>query len=197
MTGSPAKCICFSKCCANFSIVIVRSSWNHRNYYKRCEKNISKTKAIDIPLDGRLSLVAQDIQKGTCRLLRSHGFAPVTELILGNGRRADVAAVDGSGALVIVEIKSSVEDFRSDKKWPDYGDHCDRFYFAVTKDFPVAILPEKTGLIVADRYGGEILRDAPDNKLSGARRKAVLLRVTRTAALRLHDLHDPDASKTS
>ena len=158
---------------------------------------IDNNPAIDVPVDGRLSPIAQDIQKGVCRLLRSHGFAPVTELILGNGRRADVAAVDGSGALVIVEIKSSVEDFRSDTKWPDYLDHCDRLYFAVPKDFPIQILPNETGLILADRYGGEILMDAPEEKLSGARRKAVLLRFARTAALRLHDLYDPDAGNAT
>lgn len=158
---------------------------------------IDNNPAIDVPVDGRLSPIAQDIQKGVCRLLRSHGFAPVTELILGNGRRADVAAVDGSGALVIVEIKSSVEDFRSDTKWPDYLDHCDRLYFAVPKDFPIQILPNETGLILADRYGGEILMVAPEEKLSGARRKAVLLRFARTAALRLHDLYDPDAGNAT
>jgi len=158
---------------------------------------IDNNPAIDVPVDGRLSPIAQDIQKGVCRLLRSHGFAPVTELILSNGRRADVAAVDGSGALVIVEIKSSVEDFRSDTKWPDYLDHCDRLYFAVPKDFPIQILPNETGLILADRYGGEILMDAPEEKLSGARRKAVLLRFARTAALRLHDLYDPDAGNAT
>ena len=158
---------------------------------------IDNNPAIDVPVDGRLSPIAQDIQKGVCRLLRSHGFAPVTELILGNGRRADVAAVDGSGALVIVEIKSSVEDFRSDTKWPDYLDHCDRLYFAVPKDFPIQILPNETGLILADRYGGEILMDAPEEKLSGARRKTVLLRFARTAALRLHDLYDPDAGNAT
>lgn len=158
---------------------------------------IDNNPAIDVPVDGRLSPIAQDIQKGVCRLLRSQGFAPVTELILGNGRRADVAAVDGSGALVIVEIKSSVEDFRSDTKWPDYLDHCDRLYFAVPKDFPIQILPNETGLILADRYGGEILMDAPEEKLSGARRKTVLLRFARTAALRLHDLYDPDAGNAT
>jgi len=151
----------------------------------------------DFPLDGRLSPVAQDVLKGVCRLLRSHGFAPVTELVLGNGRRADVAAVDGSGALVIVEIKSCVEDYRSDSKWPDYLDYCDRLYFAVSKKFPAEILPEEAGLIIADRYGGEIVRDAPEDRIPGARRKAVLLRVTRTAALRLHDLYDPDATTGS
>ncbi|MGI9386833.1 MAG: MmcB family DNA repair protein [Methyloligellaceae bacterium] len=157
---------------------------------------VANRPSIDFPKDGRLSPVALDIQKGVCRLLRTHGFAPVTELTLGNGRRADVAAVDGNGALVIVEIKSSLEDFRSDNKWQDYLDHCDQLYFAVSRDFPADILPTEAGLIIADKYGGEILRSPPENKLPGSRRKAVLLRFSRTAALRLHDLYDPDANRS-
>lgn len=117
-------------------------------------------------------------------------MAPVAEVSLANGRRADVVAVAGSGEIWIVEIKSSVEDFRSDRKWPEYRVYCDRLLFAVAPAFPSDILPADTGLIVADRYGGEIVRGAPEHRLSGARRKAVTLRVVHTAALRLQAAAD-------
>ena len=112
-------------------------------------------------------------------------MAPVSEVSLANGRRADVAAVAASGEIWIVEIKSSVEDFRTDQKWPEYRDYCDRLFFAVAPAFPREILPADTGLVIADRYGGEILRPAPEHKLAGARRKAVTLRLVHTAAFRL------------
>ena len=144
-------------------------------------------------VDGRQSPRALQIQRGACRLLRALGFATVTELGLSSGHRADVAALGRKGEIWIVEIKSSVEDFRSDAKWPAYHDHCDRLYFAVLDDLPVDILPAEAGIIVADRFGASIIRDAPDQPLAAARRKAVQLRFARAAALRLHALMDPDA----
>ncbi len=119
-------------------------------------------------------------------------MAPVTEVSLANGRRADVAAVAASGEIWIVEIKSSVEDFRTDQKWPEYRDYCDHLFFAVAPEFPREILPADTGLVIADRYGGEIVRAAPERKLAGARRKAVTLRLVHTAALRLQAPIDPE-----
>ena len=119
-------------------------------------------------------------------------MAPVTEVSLANGRRADVAAVAASGEIWIVEIKSSVEDFRTDQKWPEYRDYCDRLFFAVAPAFPREILPADTGLVIADRYGGEIVRAAPEHKLAGARRKAVTLRLVHTAAFRLQAAIDPE-----
>ena len=97
-----------------------------------------------------------------------------------------------SGEIWIVEIKSSLEDFRCDQKWPEYREFCDRLFFAVAPTFPRQVLPEDTGLIVADRYGGEVLRPAPEHKLAGARRKAMTLRLARTAALRLQGVIDPE-----
>jgi hypothetical protein len=128
---------------------------------------------------------ALDISRGVARLLSAHGLAPVPEVSLANGRRADVVAITGGGEVWIVEIKSSVDDFRADRKWPEYRAYCDRLLFAVAPAFPRDILPADTGLIVADRYGGEIIRGAPEHRLSGARRKAVTLRVVHAAALRL------------
>ena len=125
------------------------------------------------------------------RLLRTHGMASVTEVSLANGRRADIAAVSAGGEIWIAEIKSSVDDFRTDQKWPEYRDYCDRLFFAVAPGFPVQILPPDTGLITADRYGGEIVRAAPEHKLASARRKAMTLWVMRTAAFRLQAAIDP------
>lgn len=119
-------------------------------------------------------------------------MAPVTEVSLANGRRADIAAVAASGEIWIVEIKSSIEDFRTDQKWPEYRDYCDRLFFAVAPGFPREILPPDAGLVIADRYGGEIVRAAPEHKLTGARRKAVTLRLVHTAAFRLQAAIDPE-----
>lgn len=119
-------------------------------------------------------------------------MAPVTEVSLANGRRADIAAVAAGGEIWIVEIKSSIEDFRTDQKWPEYRDYCDRLFFAVAPAFPREILPPDTGLVIADRYGGEIVRPAPEHKLAGARRKAVMLRLVHTAAFRLQAAIDPE-----
>lgn len=146
------------------------------------------------PQDGRQSERARAISRGTQRALAVRGFRAIPELSLADGRRADLVAVDEAGAIWIVEIKSSLEDFRSDSKWPDYRAWCDRLYFAVAPDFPVEVLPEETGLILADRYGGEIVREAPEHKLAGARRKAVMLRFARVAAGRLMTLADPEAA---
>ena len=119
-------------------------------------------------------------------------MAPVTEVSLANGRRADIAAVAASGEIWIVEIKSSIEDFRCDQKWPEYRDYCDRLFFAVAPGFSREILPADTGLVIADRYGGEIVHMAPEHKLAGARRKAVTLRLVHTAAFRLQAAIDPE-----
>jgi hypothetical protein len=147
---------------------------------------------LAVPRDGRQSAQAFDICRGVARLLRSHAMAGVPEVSLANGRRADLAAVDGAGEIWIVEIKSSVEDFRADAKWPEYRDFCDRLFFAVAPVFPREILPPDTGIIVADRYGGEIVRAAPEHKLAPARRKAMTLRVLHTAAWRLQAALDPE-----
>src|SRR5919108_4576046 len=142
--------------------------------------------------DGRQSVTAADIARGVGRLLRSLGLASVTELSLANGRRADVVGISDKGEVWIVEIKSSVEDFRGDQKWPEYQDFCDRLWFAVAPAFPHQQLPTQAGLIIADRYGGEISREAPTIQLPAARRKAMALRLARVAALRLQSLADPN-----
>lgn len=133
------------------------------------------------------------LARGVGRALAERGFASLTEISLANGRRADVMGLGRAGEVVIVEVKSSLQDFRSDSKWPEYRDYCDRFYFAVAEDFPRAEIPEDCGLIVADGFGGAVLRETPLIALGAARRKAVTLRFALVSADRLRRLLDPAA----
>lgn len=125
------------------------------------------------------------VTRGAMRVLIDHGFAPLLEVTLANGRRADVMGVSPSGEVWIVEVKSGVLDYLADGKWPDYADFCDAFWFAVPEDFPIALLPESEGYIVADAFGGAIVREAARHGLNAARRKALLIQFARLAALRL------------
>jgi hypothetical protein len=147
--------------------------------------------ALSLPVDGRQSETALRIARGTTRLLRSLGLCCVSELALASGRRADLVALDGGGEIWIVEIKSSVADFRADHKWMDYRLHCDRLFFATTTEVPCEIFPPDTGLIVADAFGGQIVCEAPEHRLAAATRKSMLLRFAHAAAGRLHALDDP------
>ena len=147
---------------------------------------------IEAPVDGRQSEAALLVARGARRLLRAHGFSTVAELALLSGRRADIVAVSGAGAITIVEVKSSIADFRADQKWPDYLQNCDRFYFAIPPHVPLEIMPEGAGLIVADAYGAMIVRETRELKLPAATRRAVLLRFACAAADRLHRLSDPE-----
>ena len=125
------------------------------------------------------------LARGVTRLLADHGLSSLLEVPLANGRRADIMGLTASGEIWIVETKSCLEDFAVDSKWPEYREYCDRFYFAVTEDFPRELIPENVGLIVADGFGGAILRECAAQPLAGARRKAVTLVFARLAALRL------------
>jgi hypothetical protein len=144
--------------------------------------------------DGRQSDTARMVQKGVCRHLRQAGLATLCEVTLASGRRADVMALDSAGRISIIEIKSSVEDFRSDLKWPHYHEYCDRLYFAIPPFLDPDIMPVDQGLMIADEWGAEIRREAEDRGLHPSRRKAVTLAFARAAALRLHGLHDPEPS---
>ncbi len=146
---------------------------------------------LQIPVDGRQSDTALKIARGAARLLHAHGFSVVSELPLPSGRRADLVALDAGGDIWIVEIKSSVADFRADQKWQDYRLHCDRLFFATSLEVPCEIFPSDTGLIVADAFGAEFRCEAPEHKLSAATRKAMMLLFARAAALRLQSLADP------
>ena len=146
---------------------------------------------LQLPPDGRQSESALKIARGTARLLHAHGFRVVSELPLPSGRSADLVELDGGGGNWIVEIKSSVADFRADQKWQDYRLHCDRLFFATSLDVPCEIFPPDTGLIVADAFGAEFKCEAPEHKLPAATRKAMMLMFARAAALRLQSLADP------
>lgn len=137
------------------------------------------------------------IARGVRRLLRARGFSSVTELPLVDGRRADIVAVNSDGEVLIIEVKSSPADFRADRKWRDYAACCDRLYFAISEHTPAAIIPAKAGLILADPYGAEILREADFQRMASASRRAVLLRFAQAAADRLHSLADPSAAQES
>jgi hypothetical protein len=150
--------------------------------------------ALDTPQlvpDGRQSPTARAVARGTARLLSSLGFATVGELPLASGRRADLVGLGRAGDIWIVEIKSSIEDFRADHKWPDYREYCDRLFFAATLDVPPDIFPADAGLIVADAFGASVLREAPEHRLAAATRKGLMLRFARAAAARLQAAVDP------
>ena len=128
----------------------------------------------------------QILTRGVIRALHQLGHAALDEVPLATGRRVDAMAIDARGIISVVEVKSSVADFRSDGKWHEYADFCDRFYFAVPAEFPREILPPEPGLFVVDAYGGALIREAPEHKLSAARRKAMLIKFGRLASVRLN-----------
>jgi hypothetical protein len=137
--------------------------------------------------------LAKELARGAARCLLQLGYATLAEAPLANGRRADLLALGSDGVLLIVEVKSSVADFRSDRKWADYRDYCDRLSFAVPADFPKALIPDDCGLIVADPFGALVLREGVLHALSPARRRALTLRFARLAAERLTRFLDPAA----
>jgi hypothetical protein len=145
--------------------------------------------------DGRQSERALRVQRGVMRLMRAtHDLCCFTEVTLASGRRADVLGVGPKGEIWIVEIKTSLEDFRVDAKWPEYKHFCDRFFFAKPLELDADIFPDEEGLIVADGHGAEVIRPAPEDKLPAARRKAMMLKLARLGADRIHALLDPGPS---
>lgn len=134
------------------------------------------------------------LARGVCRMLVSHGFMPLTEYVPAPGLRVDVMAIGPRGEIWVVECKSGRADFAADRKWQGYLDWCDRYFWAVDSAFPVDLLPEDTGLIIADAWGGEILRQPPETRLAGARRAAVTRGFARAAARGLLALRDPGGS---
>ena len=156
--------------------------------------SLSLVKPTQVPVDGRQSQTALKVARGTARLLHAHGFCVVSELPLASGRRADLAALGADGEIWIVEIKSSLEDFRADGKWPEYREYCDRLFFAIPQEMDQEIMPSDAGLIVADNWGADILREPAELPIHASRRKAVTLAFARAAALRLHGLYDPMAN---
>lgn len=131
------------------------------------------------------------IARAAARYCAQCGWAPLREVTLPSGRRADILALTPDGRLLILEVKSCARDFLSDQKWPDYREFCDGFYFAVDTDFPQALLPADAGLIVATPDDSALLREAPAHPLVPARRRALTLRYALLAATRLAALSDP------
>lgn len=142
---------------------------------------------------------AADLVRGVTRMLLRHDLVTMAEVPLDGGRRADLMAIDGRGGIVIVEIKISRGDLLGDSKWTDYLAHCDRYFWAVPSGFDVsplngaAFLPDRTGIIVADRYDAVILREAHSTPLPAATRKRCTLAFARRAGRRLIQAIDPEA----
>ena len=139
----------------------------------------------------------QRLARGVCRHLLDLGFVSVEELTPTRGLRVDVMALGPKGEVWVIECKSSRADFTSDHKWQGYLDWCDRFFWAVDGDFPTDLLPFETGLIIADAYGAEVLRMGPEDKLAPARRKVMIQKFARHAALRAQVARDPEVSLSS
>jgi hypothetical protein len=139
----------------------------------------------------------QILARGVSRHLLGHDFVTLEEVVPTPGLRVDVMALGPKGEIWVVECKSGRADFRTDRKWQGYLDWCDRFFWAVDADFPTDLLPQGTGLMLADGYDAEILRMGPETPLAGARRKMMVQKFARHAALRLQALRDPGLSGLS
>lgn len=138
-------------------------------------------------------MAGQRLARGVARMLRSLDHAVMAEFVPARGLRVDLISLGPKGEIWIVECKSCRADFAGDRKWQGYLDWCDRYFWAVDCDFPVELLPEDTGLILADPYAAEIQRMAPETPLAGARRNRLIRDFGRAAAMRLHGVIDPAA----
>jgi hypothetical protein len=147
----------------------------------------------DLPVIDRAN-AAGLLSRGLTRFFAAHGLVSLPEFTLRSGRRADLLCLDAKCRITIVEIKSSIEDFRCDQKWPEYLEFCDAFYFAVPESFPQAVIPPEQGLMVADGYGATVIRSSGDFTLNAARRRALLLQFAQLAAGRLQALCDPEGA---
>jgi len=135
----------------------------------------------------------QLLARGVCRHLLSHNFTSLEEFVPERGKRVDVMALGPKGEIWVIECKSCREDYMADHKWRGYLEWCDRFFWAVDAQFPLELLPDETGLIMADAYGAEVVRMGPESKLAAARRKKITLKFARDVALRHQRLRDPRA----
>ena len=149
---------------------------------------------MNLPMQTPQPRPGQLLARGVSRLLFSYGFAAVEEFVPDRGKRVDVVGLGPKGELWVIECKSSRADYMADHKWHNYLPFCDRFFWAVGADFPVELLPEETGLIIADGYDAEILRVGPETRVPPARRKQMMQKFARHAALRLQGFRDPGVS---
>ena len=134
------------------------------------------------------------VRRGATRLLRQAGFVVASEMTFPSGRRADLVALRPNHDIWIIEVKSGLADFRADQKWSAYADYCDALAFAVPESFPAELIPPEIGLIVADGFGGEMLREPLRSPLAPPRRKAVTLAFAQLVSARLMAIEDPDFS---
>jgi hypothetical protein len=139
----------------------------------------------------------QLLARGVCRHLTGHGFVTVEELVPVSGLRVDVMGLGPRGEIWIIECKSGRADFQSDRKWQNYLEWCDRFFWAVDEAFPSEMLPEDSGLMIADAYDAEILRMGTETKLAAARRKVMTQKFARHAASRWQAARDPGFTLSS
>lgn len=145
---------------------------------------------MDSAARGR-GVITERLARGAARHLANLGAGVVAEFRLPSGRRLDLMALLPDGRLWAVEVKSGVEDYRADAKWPEYREWCDALWFCVDPAFPLALIPDDVGLLVADPFDAHVVRDAPAHPLHASRRKAVTLRFGLLAARRLQGLNDP------
>ncbi|WP_137125754.1 MmcB family DNA repair protein [Roseomonas sp. HF4] len=131
------------------------------------------------------------VTRAAARFCALRGWAPLEQVPLPDGRRADILALLPAGGFAVIEVKSCARDYLGDAKWPDYRAWCDRLYFAVDLDFPQALLPTEVGLIAACDGEAALLREAPEHRLAPARRRALLHRYAMLAGGRLAALADP------
>ncbi len=158
----------------------------------------TKMRSPDKPWSGAASTHVYDpaavtaaVTRGVCRWLEDSGFITLREFKLGTGRRADVVGLSADGKIVMVEVKSTAGDYRSDTKWLEYVPYCDAFSFAVPPEFPWQILPSDCGVVIADAHSATVVRHATPRKLHSSRRKALTLRFALAAGQRLSTLLDP------
>ena len=167
----------------------------HAVLLDRCSLSVHYFAMLGTMTESQIAMMpGQLLARGVARHLLGHGFVTVEEFTPAPGLRVDVLAIGPRGEVWVVECKSGRADFLSDHKWQGYLDWCDRFFWAVDGDFPTELLPDATGLILADAYDAEIVRLGPDTPLAGARRKVMLQKFARHAALRLQALRDPGVS---
>ncbi len=133
----------------------------------------------------------QKLARGVARYLRSLGYASLEEFVPIRGLRVDVMALGPKGEIWVIECKSSRADFQTDSKWQGYLEWGDRYFWAVDMEFPTDLLPDGTGLIIADSYDAEIIRMPDEEKLAAARRRKLTLKFARDTARRLQSLRDP------
>lgn len=144
-------------------------------------------------IDNIPPMPGQRLARGAARLLQTMGHAVLPEFVPAKGLRVDLISLGPTGELWILECKSGRADFACDRKWQGYLDWCDRYFWVVDQAFPVDLLPQDMGMIIADPYGAEVIRMAPDHRLAPARRHRVLRDFARAAARRLQGIRDPGA----